>query len=129
MMPRTTMAMLLAVALTGCAARTPTDPAAPGAGDCFDTTRVAGWESAGSSRIRVRTHGRDAFELSLQGPQCVDVAWSPSVAIESGTGSPRVCVGEGVGLGEVHFQDGPGGREVTCRIASVSRAGSASAAP
>ena len=119
-MPTTVSTMLL-IALAGCAGRTPADPAASRAGDCFDTTRVAGWESAGTGHIRVRTTGREAFDLGLMGPRCADVSWSPTIAIASTTGSPWVCIGEGAGLGEVRFQDGPGGGVVTCRVDSVSR--------
>lgn len=117
-MPKTTIAPLLVLALTGCAART---PAASNASDCFDSARVAGWEDAGPNHIRVRVNGRAAYDLGLQGPRCDDVAWSPTLAIESNAGSPWVCVGEGAGLGEVRFQDGPAGRTVICRIDSVSR--------
>ena len=117
-MPTKTTATLLALALAGCAART---PASADRRDCFDTNRVTGWENAGASHVLVRVNGRDPYDLELQGPRCEDVAWSPAIAIESNLGSPWVCVGEGVGLGTITFRDGPGGQVLTCRIAGIRR--------
>ncbi|MEZ4238368.1 MAG: DUF6491 family protein [Myxococcota bacterium] len=116
-MRTTTAALWLGVAAC---AHAPPDAARTD--DCFDASGVLGWDDAGPNSVLLRVRGRREFVADLQGPQCSDVAWATAIGVTSSTGSPWVCVGEGVGLGQIQFRDGPlgsGGRLITCRVDAI----------
>ena len=62
---------------------------------CFFVNRVDSFSegAAGDGTLYVRANARDTFEVQATGV-CPDIDWSRSVALQSLSGSTRLCEGE-----------------------------------
>lgn len=86
-------AALLAAALPAApvAAKSPTEPEAKPARQCFWTRQVNSFASNDDRIVNLRVGVKDIYQLEMFGP-CHDVEWSSQIAIRS-RGSSYICTG------------------------------------
>ena len=115
-------ASVFAVAvLSGCAA-----PASPNAArpstpsrDCFNAAMVRGYSQIDRDTIHLNAGPSKVYEIDIAGALCDDIAWTHQIALE--TPLSWVCVGDGPGQAEIHFQDPAQNRAATCYVREVRR--------
>jgi hypothetical protein len=73
------------------AAKSPTEPAAKPARQCFWSSQVNSFASDDDRRVYVRVGVKDVYELEMFG-RCLDVDWSQKIGIVSRGGS-TICSG------------------------------------
>ena len=119
-MVRTAISVLIASALTGCAAQPAGAPAAaqrPG-GQCFLATQVNSFTPTKAGFVDVRVGASRYFRLELGGG-CPNVDWSMRVGIRSVGGGSWICEGYDAEL--IVPEPGIGGRCPISRVTPISK--------
>lgn len=88
--------------------------------DCFFASTINGYNNVDDDTIRVNTGPSRSYELDLVGPQCHQVQWTETLAIEAHP-SPSICVGDGPSQGNIAFRDTATHQTVSCMIGAVRR--------